>query len=260
MDLGARRGVAQGVLQQVDDQSVQLVANPLHLRRMDLQGDLVLAGHGAELGRGLDGDLAQIDLFARTLAGGIGTREQQQVGDQPAHPLRGAQGRGRGLALLAAQGLGQQLEVGEDARQRRTQLVRGVGHETPLAGEHGLGLPAGGVELAEHPLERSSQLGDLVVGLRFGNPRRRIACSRDLRGRARERRDRSHRPPRDHQPGHQRQATADEHPEHEQQLDPVDRRLSRRQRPRVLDDQMPDRFAGRGHVDFHRAADRRGSR
>ncbi len=42
--------------------------------------------------------------------------------------------------------VGEQLEVGEHARQRRAQLVRGVGDEAALAGERRLGL---GVRLVE---------------------------------------------------------------------------------------------------------------
>ena len=67
------------------------------------------------------------------LAVGVGAGEQQQVGDEAAHPLRRAQRRARGLAALAVEHLGEQLEVGEDAGQRRAQLVRGVGDELALA-------------------------------------------------------------------------------------------------------------------------------
>ena len=67
------------------------------------------------------------------LAAGVGAREQQQVGDQPAHPAARAQRGGGGLALLAVQRLLEQLEVGQHRRQRRAQLVRGVGDELALA-------------------------------------------------------------------------------------------------------------------------------
>ena len=65
---------------------------------------------------------------------GVGAREQQQVADEPAHPLRRAQRAAGGLAVLAVERLGEQLEVGEHARQRRAQLVRGVGDELRAGG------------------------------------------------------------------------------------------------------------------------------
>jgi hypothetical protein len=68
-------------------------------------------------------------------AAGVGAREQQQVGDEPAHPARGAQRGGGGLALLALELLLEQLEVGQHGGQRRAQLVRGVGDELALARE-----------------------------------------------------------------------------------------------------------------------------
>ena len=52
------------------------------------------------------------------------------------------------LALLAVELGLEQLEVGEDAGQRRAQLVRGVGDELALAIERRLGLAAGGAQLA----------------------------------------------------------------------------------------------------------------
>ena len=137
---------------------------------------------GPELAGGLDDDLREVARLARHDAADVGAREQQQVGDQPAHALRGAQRRARGVALVAVQRFGEQLEVGEHARQRRAQLVRGVGDELALAREHRLGLAARGVELAEHALERARQLGDLVVGLRLGHAARGVARARDLRG------------------------------------------------------------------------------
>ena len=105
------------------------------------------------------------------IALGVGAREQQQVADEPAHPPRRAQRRLGGLGLLAVELVGEQLEVGEHARQRRAQLVRGVGDELALAVEHRLGLAARGVERAEHPLQRPRELGDLVVGLGRGEIR-----------------------------------------------------------------------------------------
>ena len=80
---------------------------------------------------------------------GVGAREQQQVGDEAAHAPRGAQrATRRPRPRSPSSDVGQQLEVGEHARQRRAQLVRGVGDELALARERGLGLRARGVERA----------------------------------------------------------------------------------------------------------------
>ena len=142
----------------------------------------MLGADRPELAGGLDHDLREVARLARHDARDVGARQQQQVGDQPAHPLGGAQRRAGRLALVAVQRLGEQLEVGEHAGQRRAQLVRGVGHEVALAREHRLGLAAGRVELAEHPLQRARELRDLVVGLRLG------ACGATGRACARSRR------------------------------------------------------------------------
>ena len=67
--------------------------------------------------------------------------------------------------------------------------------------DHLLGLAAGGVELAQHLVERLSQLGDLVLGLGHRQAQRRVAGVRDLAGDAGEAGDRAHRPVGDGQPG-----------------------------------------------------------
>ena len=87
-------------------------------------------------------DLGEVDGQVRRDAAGVGPREQQQVGDEPPHPARRAQRRGRGLALLALELHLEQLEVRQHGRQRRAQLVRGVGHELALARQRRLGLAA----------------------------------------------------------------------------------------------------------------------
>ena len=195
----ARRGVAQRVLDQVDRQAVELVA----------RAPSTIAGWTSRRSRaraltGPSSPAASTTIWARshgsraTTRAGVGARQQQQVGDQPAHPLRGAQRRARRLALIAVQRFGEQLEVGEHARQRRAQLVRGVGDEVALAGERRFGLAARGVELAEHALERARELGDLVVGERLRARRARgRACARSRRRCAVSARDRRHRAARD---------------------------------------------------------------
>ena len=96
--------------------------------------EVVAAGDRPQLGGRLDERPAPRSVgLVRLLAVGVGAGEQQQVGDQAAHPPRRAQRRRGRLAALAVELVGQQLEVGQHARQRRAQLVRGVGDELALA-------------------------------------------------------------------------------------------------------------------------------
>ena len=158
---------------------------------------------------------ARSQRAARPGAPGVGSRQQQEVGDQPSHPARGAErpvddlGLLAGLAALLEPRL-QQLEVGEDAGQRRAQLVRGVGDELALGLDHLLGLAAGGVELAQHLIERLGELADLVLGLGLRQPQRRVAGGRDLASRRGQRGDRAHRPAGDRDPGERGQQRAAE--------------------------------------------------
>jgi hypothetical protein len=122
-DRRARRGVAQRVLEQVDHQAVQLVAGGVHRHGVDVELDFVFEAHGPELAGRLDDDLGEVHRLARDDAPGVRAGEQQQVGDEPAHALGGAQRGARGLSLLAAQRVREQLEVREHARERRAQLV-----------------------------------------------------------------------------------------------------------------------------------------
>ena len=134
-------GVAQRVLHQVEHEPVQLVLHAVDLGALDrVDRDLVVARHRLELGGGRGHDVGEVDDAARRLAPRVGAREQQQVGDQAAHPpARAQRGRG-GLPVLAVQRLLEQLEVRQHRRQRRAQLVRGVGDELALAHQGGLGL------------------------------------------------------------------------------------------------------------------------
>ncbi len=77
----------------------------------------MVARDGLELGGRGGHDLAEVDRpLLHGGAAGIGARQEQQVGDQPAHAARGPQRGGGRLALLALERLLEQLEVGEHAR------------------------------------------------------------------------------------------------------------------------------------------------
>ncbi len=215
---------------------MQLVTRPAddHARRR-VDRDLVAAGDRLELARRLGDHGREVELAVRRLAAGVRAREEQQVADQPAHAPRRAQGRGRGLLLLALERLVEQLEVGQHRRQRRAQLVRGVGDELALALERGLGVVARLAERGEHRRQRARQLGDLVLGLRARQLRRRVARLRDVARRRGQLGDRRHRAARRGQAGQQRERGAAEHAEREEELDQVGRRAHVRQAPRVLD-------------------------
>ena len=145
-DVRAGGRVPGRVLDQVERQAMKVVAHTGHDRRLGVDRELVVLGHRTELGGRLEQHVGEVGRAAGHGSAGVGAREQQQVADEPAHPPGGAQ-RGLGsIGLLAVELLGEQLEVREQAGQRRAQLVRGVGDELPLALERGVGIGARGVE------------------------------------------------------------------------------------------------------------------
>ncbi len=199
----------------------------------------MLGAHRPQLGRGLHDDLRKIARLAPNNPPNVGACQQQQVRDEAAHTLGRAQSRACGIGLFAVQGLGQQLEVGKHARQRRAQLVRGVGHELALARKCGFGLGMGGVELVQHAAKRACKLGDLVFGKWLGHAAAWVARTRDLLGRPRQLGDRRHRASRDHHSGQQRKTCAGEHAKQEQQLDARDGAFNVGETPTVLDNDVP---------------------
>ncbi len=133
--------------------------------------------------------------------------------------------------------------------------MRGVGHEAPLAGEQRLGLVAGRVELSEHAVEGACEFGDLVVGERLGHVPGGITGAGDLRRGGCEDRDGRHRAARDRHARHQRQHAAGQHPDEQEQLDALDRRLRRRDGAGVLHDHLAFRQARGGVPHDRRLAD-----
>jgi len=120
--------------------------------------------------------------------------------------------------------------VGQEAGQRRAQLVRGVGDELTLAGEHALGLDERGLQAAEHLVQGARQLADLVVGARHRHAASRVPRPGDLAGCRRQRGDRPHRLAGQQEAGEERQACASQHAEDEEEADALDR-APRRSRP-----------------------------
>ena len=133
-DVRAGRRVADRVLDQVDRDALEVVGAAEQTRRLHVELDLVILGGGLELGGGRDHEVGEIrGLLARCGLLDVRAGEQQEVGDETAHALGRSQRRLSDLALLAVQRVLEQLEVREHARERRTQLVRGIGDERALA-------------------------------------------------------------------------------------------------------------------------------
>ena len=150
----------------------------------------------------------------------------------------------RRLAALAVEDVGQQLEVGEDRGQRRAQLVRGVGHELPLALQGALGLLLRGLQRVEHRLQRPCQLGHLVVGGRLGDRLGRVARALDVARGGRHPRDREHRAASEQDPTQERQEGAAQDAGGEEEPHAADRRLDVGDLARVLEDHLHDHAAG----------------
>ena len=125
----------------------------------------------------------QVDRLALQRSAGIEARQQQQVLHQRRHP----RGLGLDLGQGGAGGLGPpagQLGVAGDGRQRRTQLVRGVGDELPHLLLAAVALGEGGLDVVEHRVERRADLADL--GALVGECRRHPLGHLDLPGRQRQ--------------------------------------------------------------------------
>ena len=214
-------GVHERVLDQVGHQAVKVVRHADHRHGLGrVERERLAGGQRARLRGRLARHRREVERPLGRLAPGVGAREQQQVGHEAAHPLRGAQRRAGHLAGLALELGLEQLEVGQDARERRAQLVRGVGHEVALALERRLALAARGAQLAEHVLEGVGQVRDLVVGPRLGQPHVRVARAGHLARRAGEPGDRAHGAPGHEQPAREGQEGAADHAEGEEQRAP----------------------------------------
>ena len=119
----------------------------------------------------------------------------------------------------------QQLEVGDDAGQRRAELVRGVGDELALLAHRSFALGAGGVERAQHLLQGFGELTDLVVGLGHRHIAGGVAGVADFaRGRG-QRGDRAHRATGDRQPGEGGEQGRAEDAGGDEEPEAVDRRV-----------------------------------
>ena len=145
-------------------------------------------------------------------AGLVGVGEQEQILDQPLHAIDlGARDPLHAPDLVGVRILlhGQDLELAAEDRQRRPQLVRGVGQERVLPSERLL-------QRVEHLVERPGQDADLVVAAAELHPRTEVALL-DPPGHARHPAQRRRHAGRD-EPASQERAEHAEHAGQEERL------------------------------------------
>ena len=121
-------------------------------------------------------------------------REQQQVVHKPLHAFHLLQRAPHGrLPVRLRRVRHVHFELGANARQRATQLVRSVRHERPL-------LIRGSLQARQHAVHRPRETADLIVHLRFRNAPLQVLQG-DLRDLPADAFDRPQRPPNDQPTG-----------------------------------------------------------
>lgn len=136
-DGGARRCVDPGVAQQVRQDLVEPL--PITVDGDDFSGQfklpLVIRGRRPGIGHGFKHYPSDIHFKSLQGASGIEAGQQEQISHQVRHPVgrNGDPPQRFGCHLRAATSIraGSQLGVGPDGRQRRPQLVTGIGNESP---------------------------------------------------------------------------------------------------------------------------------
>ena len=135
-----------------------------------------LAGHraggidGAGVLGGVAGERGEVDPVSFQRASLVEAGEQQQVVDEPGHARRLAVDPAHGRVEIGGavgQAVLEQLRIAPDRGERGPQLVGGVRHEAPEASLGGLPFPKGGLDAAQHDVERAAEPAHLgmVVGL-----------------------------------------------------------------------------------------------
>ena len=240
--LRARRGVAGGVVEQVEDHPVQLVGVALDRQRaVVLDRQLALAQQRRRPRR------RRRRRSRRGRSGGArraGRRRRgpaaagRRPGGSSAARSAGRSRRSRGLRPGSAR----RSEACSSSRLAST-LVSGVRSSCEASATNSrcfciarLALGAGGVERAQHLVERLGQLADLVVDRRLRHPLRGVAGVGDLaRGRG-QRGDRPHRPAGDREPGEAGEQGAAEDPGGDEEPEPADGRVDVLDAAPVLDE------------------------
>ena len=139
---------------------------------LEVQPQPLGGGGGTDLGHHLVEEGVQVELGP--LREGAGLGEVQDVVDEGPQPLPGPAEGGDQLLLLGV-GLagGQQLGGGQDAGERRPDLVAHPGDEVRLGPAGGGRVLLGGLEVTDDPVGLRHVLGDAVhpVGLPVDEPR-----------------------------------------------------------------------------------------
>ena len=144
---------------------------------------VLLRRRGLCVGDRLEHQAGEVDRLAFEWTSGVQPCEEQEVVDQIGHPMRGGgdarQGGDRdtracegarvvdrlfsfGFCFGRISGVSTQgvLRVGSDGRQRRSQLVAGVGDEAPESSFGGVAFLQGGPDVLEHVTEGDAHLVD----------------------------------------------------------------------------------------------------
>ncbi len=165
-------GVPDRVGQQVVHRPPECQPVPAHTDRLRAHRELHVrrVGHHGELRDLVAGQLVEPELVLQLLLG-RGARRCRQVLDQRGHPLHGTPGGGdggRAIGGVDVRPVEHRVDVRQDDRERRPQLVGGVVDELPLPSERL-------VEPAEHLVDRPAQRPDLVVTA-HRHPLRQVPC------------------------------------------------------------------------------------
>ena len=153
--------------------------------RSVLDAQLAVADHRRHLGRRVPAISAEVAAAALAEAAGVGPRQQQQVGDEAAHPPRGAKRRIDHLAVLGLPG--PSSEACSSSRFAIT-LVSGVRSSCEASATNSRcfciarrARPRRS-SAREHLVQGAGQLADLVLDCRLRHPPGGVARRRDLAG------------------------------------------------------------------------------
>ena len=228
LDRGPGRCVHADVGQQVADDLAQAVLVARHGDPgLDRGGDRTCRFERARIGHGVVRDPRQVDRVVTHRPPLVEPREEEQVVDQRGHsPALGADPRHRRRQLVGIRQAAGPIQVGvaADGRQRRPQLVRGVGDEPaqPLLArglrvQRGLLLAEARLDLVEHRVERGAEPPDLRAVVGHAGPVTEVAA-RDRLGRPRDALERQE-VVADHEPGDDEEADERDRPGQQQGAD-----------------------------------------
>ena len=138
----------------------------------------MVEGHGGRVPDRVGADALEVDRLGAQRPALVELGQEEEVLDQPAHPGRLLLNPLERLAparLVGEAAPGQQLRVPPDGRERRAQLVRGVGHELAQAFLGLRLLRERPLDLGQHLVQRAPEPADLGPVLSFGHPLGQVA-------------------------------------------------------------------------------------